>query len=232
MRGLVYIHVPKCGGSSFGAALRLRHLTSQATIRLGQGRNWLPEEARRLDDYAVREAELARHLHAGLRCISGHVRYAPHLHDGPGKNYLWVTLLRDPVARFVSHYHYLQRHHPDPRRPARLEAFLDTRDAHRLASQLLFYFGGTSQDRASDVAARLRRAKTNLAQFDLVGDLSDTAAFARDLSRLAGVRIPQWRRNRAPAPTRVPKHLRAEIEALCAADIEIWHSALPWVQAA
>ena len=34
MPRIIYIHVPKCGGSSFGKALRLRFLASQATIDL------------------------------------------------------------------------------------------------------------------------------------------------------------------------------------------------------
>ena len=50
MARIIYIHVPKCGGSSFGAALRLRHLLSQATIDLNQGDLSLTGEAQIISD--------------------------------------------------------------------------------------------------------------------------------------------------------------------------------------
>jgi len=78
MAGFIYIHVPKCGGSSFGAALRLRFLTSQATIRLGQGDPTLTGEAHILSDYAARRREL--HAQTPRACAT---KYA---HDNTHSN--------------------------------------------------------------------------------------------------------------------------------------------------
>ncbi|WP_171052679.1 sulfotransferase family 2 domain-containing protein [Ruegeria sediminis] len=231
MQGIIYIHVPKCGGSSFGAALRLRYLTSQATIRPGP-RPDLPRtfgaltgEDRIEADYAQRDAELARLVARGTRCIAAHVRYNPGLHATAACDHAHVTLLRDPVERFVSHYRYLQRHHPDPARAPTLEGFLDTPDAPRLASQYLFYFSGRSQNRCCDLPRAIETAIASLARFTLVGDLSDPAAFARGLRRIAGP-LPRLRRNRAPSPTVIPDALRPRITQLCAPDIAIYRAAL------
>lgn len=230
MRGIVYIHVPKCGGSSFGAALRLRYAFSQATIPLGMGDPKLAGEARIVSDYTAREAELDRLLTRGIRCIAGHVRYRGDLHTRSG--YHFITLLRDPVARFVSHYHYLQRRHPDPARPDRLEDFLTTPDAGRLASQYLFYFAGEAQTTCTDLPAALIRAKAALSRFALIGDLSDPAGFARETARLTGWTLPMLHRNRAPAPPDLPPGLRRRIEALCAPDRAIHDAALALPRAA
>ena len=222
MPRIIYIHVPKCGGSSFGKALRLRFLASQATIDLNQGDPSLQGEDRILSDYAARATQLRAHVAAGAHLITGHVQYDADLHAGDAHNYNFVTLLRDPVARFVSHYNYVQRAHPNPSRPDTLHAFLDTPDAARLASQYLFSFAGHSQDRVTDLDSCIARAIENLSRFDLVGDLGAASDFARRLRRITHTPILQWRLNAAPEPTEVPPELRARIEALCAPDIAIY----------
>ena len=227
MPRIIYIHVPKCGGSSFGAALRLRYVTSQATIRLGGGDPTLQGDVRILSDYARRRDDLRDCIAAGKRMIAGHVQYDPDLHDGAASGYRFVTLLRDPVDRFVSHYHYVQRKHPNPERADTLAAFLKTQDARRLASQYLFYFAGKSQKAAPETAPLVARAIANLSRFDIVGDLGKPHVFARDLRRLTGLPLLRWYRNAAPIPTRVPASLRSEIEALCAPDIAIYQSRFP-----
>lgn len=230
MRGIVYLHVPKCGGSSFGAALRLRYAFSQATIPLNLGDATLTGEARILSDYAAREAHLARLIARKTRCIAGHLRYPPALHARSG--YHFVTLLRDPAQRFVSHYRYLQRRHPDPSRPQTLAAFLDTEDARRLASQYLFHFAGDALTTCPDIPQALATAHQNLALFTLIGDLAHPRAFARALGQLTGVPLPILHRNRAPCLSQIPPDLQAKIDTLTATDRILYDAARALPQAA
>ena len=145
---------------------------SQAVIDLHSGDPASPAEPRLLADYARRHAQLRQLVPRKTRMISGHVQYDPQLHDGAAREYRFVTLLRDPVSRFVSHYNYLQRRHPDPSRPNKLAAFLDTADASRLASQYLLYFAGENLAPGQDPAPLIARAIAAHARFDIIGDLS------------------------------------------------------------
>jgi hypothetical protein len=80
---LIFVHVPKAGGS---------------TLRSIMQRNVLPEE-RLADDHS--NAALNAHQ---LRLFSGHVRFG--LHHGLARPVKYVTMMREPLDRYVSDYFF------------------------------------------------------------------------------------------------------------------------------
>ena len=104
-RLIVSLHIPKTGGTSFGAVLQQAYPGGVAFCYRPDNRLTHPllRDRRRLSD-----PELLAELEAsGIRVIHGHAPAAwflPNISD-PARYWTW---LRDPVERVISAYYYLQ----------------------------------------------------------------------------------------------------------------------------
>lgn len=94
---LIFVHIPKTGGKTLDLVIDRQYprgkayrLSYQAQEEYGPFFAMTPEQRGR------------------LQCITGHVPYGFHQHL-PGKSFVYVSLLREPVARFISEYRYLLR---------------------------------------------------------------------------------------------------------------------------
>lgn len=232
---VTFIHAPKCGGTSVGSALRARYLYSQATISLKEStalQRLLWPEATGLErfyrEFEIRDMMMARLVMKGVRCISAHARYNPALRLAEKQTRRYVTVLRDPVSRFVSHYLYLKRRHPKSVDGDSLEAFLESEQARRFGSEYLFYFAGRYQVGEPDVGGLVRTACANLESFDVVGDTARMDAFRKDVERVLGVRLLKLQRNKRPVGSR-PGFSEAQlrrVREICAPDLAIYEHAM------
>ena len=235
---VVFHHVPKCGGTSVGRALRRRYLMSQATVvpessfrafEAFTGRT--DREEMLVDVLDLREQMLLYLLYEDVRCVSLHVRFSQAAWERFHETYRFVTILREPVSRFLSHYYWsYDRPGAHARIEEPLEAFLETDRARRLGATYSEYFSGLPKE--ADIAgeAAVAAAIANLRRFDVVGDLRDTAAFAEDIEEELGVRLRIGHENKrgGARPTRgqaVTPEMEARIRELCAPDTAIWNAA-------
>ena len=108
----LFLHLPKCGGTSLAAALAgtvsARHrvgaidalATRRAAAMLTAGRDDLLTCHEDLDlghnTFALREQVLAAHMAHGCRLIHGHVFFPAHLLSAAPLRYRLVTMMRDP----------------------------------------------------------------------------------------------------------------------------------------
>ncbi|KEP68734.1 hypothetical protein DL1_09110 [Thioclava dalianensis] len=232
----VFHHVPKCGGTSVGRALRKRYLLSQATVKpeasfgafaLYTGRQ--DHAAMLVDVAALREQIMLYHMCDGVRGLSLHVPFSEPAHARFAQHYRFITILRDPVARFVSHFRWSHGRSADHAAISEdLVAFLETDRARRLGASYVEYFAGAPMARELGDPALIARAIANLnTKFDVVGRLDDLGGFIAQIQKVLGVRLRVGHENKARARAGcaiLSPELEAQVRAICAPDIAVWES--------
>ncbi len=228
---LFFLHVPKCGGTSVDKALR----------RVYQGAGYRTEH---LDPFAsLKAAELANirmrpcrdHLlyyhmaQKNMRYLGGHFSYSDTARAAFA-DWRYVTLLREPVTRWLSGYFYNKYKQGDHFRVATsLDTYLDSRQAlvagrlyaAKLTSDLPIEEAGTDE--------AIEQAIANLQRFDAVGLLERLPTFAQDCQALIGVPIPVEHHNRSPRSEaeqheEVTGEALERIRALCAPDLRVYEA--------
>lgn len=223
---LVFHHAPKCGGTSVGRALRRRYILSQTTI-LPEA-TYLAEAALAPDAdrltllhraERLRERMLLYHLAAGVDCISAHVRFSDAAFAAFQGQARFVTMLREPTARFLSHYRWSHgRPHGHAHIPEPFPAFLETPAAARLGAFYVYFFSGLPPEADMTTTDALDRAKANLERLDVVGFLDDPERFERRIEAEVGVRVRIGRENRGAGPMPDVSDHADRIAALTAPD--------------
>ena len=93
---IIFLHIPKAAGTTLHRILE-RHYPPSAIFSIGADAHASIREFK-----ALPEAE-----RAAIRLFRGHMPYGLHTYLPQPATYF--TLLRDPVARVISYYHFIQR---------------------------------------------------------------------------------------------------------------------------
>lgn len=234
----VFLHVPKCGGTSVSEALyatvplhRKIGILDSPSIRRAlaiqhSGRDDLSYHDEGPNAEATtrfREALVLMHMAHQATLIHGHFLFSEAAWQQFGHRYRYVTILRDPVARTISNYRMDLR---TGTFRGDFDAFLDSAEGRRKALHKLRYFSGMATVDPADEAAALEAARRNMARFSLIGFLDDLPEFAADFARLFGVRprIPHY--NKAEeARFEISAGQMDRLRALCAPDMDLFDHA-------
>jgi hypothetical protein len=231
---IVFHHVPKCGGTSAGRALRRAYILSQGTVtpreseqafdavRASNGQSSIGDVSE------LREMMLLYMLNCDVRCVAAHIPFSNAAFDEFADRYAFVTLLREPVARFISNYFWSHKHPGGVQYVAEsLEEFVETERAQRLGSTYARYFCGepaqkTFTTRHADAAVR------NLHRMNFVGFLDEVPRFEKALRFLTGRRLGVGRENVGGTSGRrdeiMSGPLGKKILDACRIDLEIWNA--------
>lgn len=233
-----FLHVTKCGGTSLRAAIK-GALVQQGAVPASLYELNAPhsaELAKRadIDGFILRDLLLASTLEQrDIRLVTGHFRYTEQYHRESLQNCLSVTVLRDPVDRFVSLYYY--NHFKDSdygKEHLSLEEYIAKPRARRCAEDYVRLLRGTGvAHREFATENDISSAIKNLKRFDVVGCLERLPQFTQALAAKSGLELQIETLNKSPAPrsqrhAELPAALRKEIETLCRPSIEVYEAAL------
>ncbi|MGB7925628.1 MAG: sulfotransferase family 2 domain-containing protein [Pyrinomonadaceae bacterium] len=94
---LLFLHIPKAGGTTLHGVIE-RHFAPEITYSIS---GMMPSQS-------IKEfIELAPERRERIRLVKGHMPYGLHKYLSVPATY--ITMLRDPVDRVVSHYYFVRR---------------------------------------------------------------------------------------------------------------------------
>lgn len=233
-RKCIYMHVPKCGGTSVSEGLyatvplhqKIGILDSRAIRRsqsfLKTGTEdeiGYHDEGDAAEDLARFREELVLLLMSEKRVlVHGHFLFTDRIREmSQAEGYGYVSILRDPVKRTISNYRMAARRGEFT---GDFDAFLDSAMGRRMATHVLRFFSGETTIAPDQEAEMIEKAKINMNLFDLIGFMEDLDGFSRDFARHFGntPRIPHYNRATDSGIDLTPEQL-SRLEALCAPDI-------------
>jgi hypothetical protein len=110
---LVSVHMPKTAGLSFRATLE-EHFGKQFAHDYVDSPLAYPPAERHQMALEASISSLGSNALAGVKCIHGHFLPVKYLPLTQQRHCQFVTWLREPVARLISHYHYWHRSYGIP----------------------------------------------------------------------------------------------------------------------
>jgi hypothetical protein len=232
-RKLVFLHVPKCGGTSIDAFIGACY-PEEARARMSAA-----AALRAADLEGVSEQRFSQRLlpyflaQRRLRYVSGHFSFSDEAYRAFCREWEFLTILRHPVERWFSHY-FFNRYKPGDHYAIRedLAEFVGLPRALRVAHAIVTQLGGRSLE---EVLARpdegVAAACATLDKLALVGCLEHLDEFVRQFAARYGptLRVPELQRNPAPPSAQaeqVTEAIRRRVEGMCRLDLEVYRYAL------
>lgn len=203
-KGFVFVHIPKCGGTSIDVALKNRfagfksHHVSTKAARIAGERRLKPQSPIEFtrENPAQLQYLLVYLLNLDNSYISGHMPVAGDIIENYQSQYDFITVLRHPVDRFISNYIFNKMTNPNPllipnnlsfeRLEEELYEVIASDRGLQFASVLTMMITGRYPVDKQDAINMKDEFSDNLSKFKVVGFLDDLPGFAHSCEQQFG----------------------------------------------
>ena len=229
---ICFVHLPKCGGTSTRAALRKgRGWWDKGYVSLHSAASSQAAELQQVDALTYRESLLTYFLsHKKYDFVSGHFGCSLQTLDRFSPEWTFITLLRDPVDRWFSHY-FFDRYKQGTHKKTELSIgdYMASQEGKLQGTIYLRHFNACRKEADIRSDAARKEALEALAKIQVVGFLDEQHQFFNDLQQALGLRIRLKNKNRNPANEEKKKlmqdpEIRKKVIDLCEPDIALYES--------
>jgi hypothetical protein len=235
---IFFLHVHKCGGTSIANSVASTYgflenltrknfglLSNEASVEAAEIANFTPEE--------FREHLLFYYMSMPkMKYISGHFCYSERAMEAYGEEWNFITILRDPVSRWFSHY-FMDKYKKEKSTYARIDAELDDfiysdRSLWEARKYVLMFNNKLSLEESTSEEA-IRQAIENLKKFSIVGFIDEVENFATDFKNVFGVsiQVPKLNTNplaRSDQEKLITPEIRKKAEEICKPSIKVYEA--------
>lgn len=232
----VFTHVPKCAGSSLSVSLlngiypsliKNSPLTTGIDIKLALQVSKLTG----IKEQKIREINLASHLSSNKKVfVTGHCYASPSLVNEFNDEWKFITVLREPVDRFISEFVYnTYKTNTWKKNNLDISDYIAMDNKVGCGVTYARFFSGMDLEEILDYPnIAVERSVANLKNFYKVGFLNELDTWIEELNQEGGFKVKVHNTNSSPNKVVMSDILSdrnklAEIRKLCSVDIDIYN---------